>query len=117
MAFRLAAIGAFRQACTKAAPVVLEPQMSVEVRAPVEYQGTIMGDLNRRRGMIQDAATEVEDTVVTAVVPLSEMFGYSSSLRSQTAGKGEYSMEFCRHAPVTAERQAELTGHFKARSK
>lgn len=113
IAFRLAAVGAFRQAFAKAAPVVLEPQMLVEVTAPVEYQGTIMGDLNRRRGMILDAVAQVEDTVITAMVPLSEMFGYSSALRSQTAGKGEYSMEYSKHAPVTADRQAELTGHYK----
>jgi translation elongation factor EF-G len=68
VAFRLAAIGAFRQAFSKAAPVVLEPQMAVEVRAPVEYQGALMGDLNRRRGIIQDAVGELEDTVITAQV-------------------------------------------------
>jgi elongation factor G len=117
IAFRLAAVGAFRQAFARAAPVVLEPQMLVEVCVPAEYQGTVMGDLNRRRGMILDASAEVDDAVLTAHVPLSEMFGYSSALRSATAGKGEYSMEFVRHAPVTAEAQAELTGHYKGARK
>ena len=68
MAFRLAAVGAFRQAFSAAAPVVLEPHMLVEVRAPVEYQGTLMGDLNRRRGLILDATGELEDTVISAQV-------------------------------------------------
>lgn len=76
IAFRLAGIGAFRQAFARAGPVVLEPQMLVEVRAPVEYQGSIMGDLNRRRGIIQEATTEVEDTVITAQVRrLYELLG------------------------------------------
>lgn len=80
---------------------------------PGEYQGAVMGDLSRRRGVILDAAAEVDDAVLTAHVPLSEMFGYSSALRSATAGKGEYSMEFVRHAPVTAEAQDALTGHYR----
>jgi elongation factor G len=66
IAFRLAAVGAFRQAFTAAAPVVLEPHMLVEVRAPVEYQGSILGDLNRRRGMIIDSAGEADDCVIIA---------------------------------------------------
>jgi elongation factor G len=68
IAFRLAAIGAFRQAFAQAAPVVLEPKMLVEVRAPAEYQGTIIGDLNRRRGVINDTVAELEDAVITAQV-------------------------------------------------
>ena len=67
-AFKLAAIGAFRQAFSRAHPVVLEPHMAVEVRAPQEYQGALMGDLNRRRGIIQDSTTELEDAVITAQV-------------------------------------------------
>ena len=68
IAFRLAAVGAFRQAFAAAAPVVLEPHMLVEVRAPVEYQGSIMGDLNRRRGIILDSGGELEDCIVNAQV-------------------------------------------------
>jgi elongation factor G len=69
VAFRLAAVGAFRQAFAAASPVVLEPHMLVEVRAPVESQGTIMGDLNRRRGIILDSGGEGEDCIITAQVP------------------------------------------------
>jgi elongation factor G len=68
LAFRLAAVGAFRQAFKQAAPVVLEPHMLVEVRAPAEYQGTLMGDLNRRRGIIVDATSELDDAIISAQV-------------------------------------------------
>lgn len=68
IAFRLAAVGAFRQAFAAASPVVLEPHMMVEVRAPVEYQGAILGDLNRRRGIILDSGGELEDCIVNAQV-------------------------------------------------
>lgn len=68
IAFRLAAVGAFRQAFANASPVVLEPHMLVEVRAPLEYQGAILGDINRRRGIIMDSSSEMEDCVVNAQV-------------------------------------------------
>ncbi|KAK9819578.1 hypothetical protein WJX81_004976 [Elliptochloris bilobata] len=116
MAFMLASQYAFRQGFNKAAPVILEPIMAVEVRAPVEFQGTIFGDLNRRKGIIQNSDSEADEVVMQAQVPLSDMFGYSTALRSMTQGKGEFTMEYARHAPVSADKQAELTGEYKRAS-
>jgi len=108
MAFRLAAIGGFRQAYAQANPAVLEPLMKVEVTVPVEFQGAVMGDLNRRKGMILDSSQEADDAVIQAQVPLNSMFGYSTVLRSNTQGKGEFSMEYSHHAPVTKDEQEAL---------
>jgi elongation factor G len=109
MAFRLAAIGGFRQAYANARPAILEPVMKVEVTVPVEFQGNVMGDLNRRKGMILDSRQEAEDAVLEAMVPLNSMFGYSTVLRSNTQGKGEFAMEYSHHAPVTKDQQEQLT--------
>lgn len=109
MAFRLAAIGGFRQAYQAARPTILEPVMKVEVTIPVEFQGTVMGDLNRRKGMILDSRQEAEDAIIEALVPLNSMFGYSTVLRSNTQGKGEFSMEYANHSPVTKDQQDELS--------
>lgn len=108
MAFRLAAIGGFRQAYSQANPAVLEPIMKVEVTVPVEFQGSVMGDLNRRKGMILDSSQEADDAIIQAQVPLNSMFGYSTVLRSNTQGKGEFSMEYSHHAPVTKDEQEQL---------
>eukprot|EP00871_Galdieria_phlegrea_P006020 jgi/Galph1/905/GphlegSOOS_G5631.1 len=108
LAFQLAAIMAFRQAFSIAAPVVLEPIMSVEVQVPTEYQGTAMGALNRRRGIIISATDYEEFSVILAEVPLSEMFGYATELRSMTQGKGEYSMEYKDHRETTKQLQQQL---------
>ncbi|KAK9817030.1 hypothetical protein WJX72_008654 [[Myrmecia] bisecta] len=117
LAFKLACLYAFRDCYPRAAPVVLEPIMDVEVRAPAEFQGTIIGDLNRRKGLIQGSEQEGDDVVLGAHVPLADMFGYSTALRSMTQGKGEFTMEYARHAPVSADKQAELaSSHKKARS-
>jgi elongation factor G len=95
LAFKMAAIFGFKEGCRKAGPVILEPMMSVEVETPEDYAGTVMGDLSSRRGMVQG----MEDIVgggkaIKAEVPLSEMFGYSTSLRSATQGRATYTMEF-----------------------
>ena len=95
MAFKMAAIMGFKEGCRKASPVILEPMMAVEVETPEDYAGNVMGDLSSRRGMVQG----MEDMVgggkaIRAEVPLSEMFGYSTSLRSATQGRATYSMEF-----------------------
>jgi elongation factor G len=93
-AFQQAAIGAFREGFGKAAPVLLEPIMKVVVEGPTEFQGNIMGGLNQRRGIIIGTFEEGAFTVVEAEVPLAEMFGYSTVLRSGTQGKAEFTMEF-----------------------
>ena len=100
MAFKIAGSMAFKEAARKADPVLLEPLMAVEVRTPEEYMGDVIGDLNSRRGQIQsmDDATGVK--VVTAKVPLSEMFGYVGDLRSKTSGRAVYSMSFDSYAEV-----------------
>lgn len=117
MAFKIACVYAFRQAYEKASPTILEPVMSVAVTAPSEFQGSIMGDLNRRRGVIQNSEGEGDDVIVTAHVPLSEMFGYSTALRSMTQGKGEFTMEYETHSPVTKEMVDELTAAHRAGKK
>lgn len=108
MAFRICAMTAFREFYHKAQPKALEPIMKVEVSAPDEYQGNVLGQINQRRGMIMGTATRDAFTVVEAEVPLSEMFGYSTELRSATQGKGEFTMEFSRYAPVPRNIQEEL---------
>jgi elongation factor G len=94
MAFAAAARGAFKEAITKAGPVILEPIMKVVVETPTEYQGQVMGSLNQRRGIILGSQDEEALCVIEAQVPLSEMFGYSTSLRSTTQGKAQFTMEF-----------------------
>lgn len=108
MAFRVCAMAAFRQAYAKANPVCLEPLMKLEVSAPDEFQGNIMGQINQRRGMIQGTNTQDGFVVIEADVPLSEMFGYSTELRSATQGKGEFTMEFARYAQTPKNIQAKL---------
>lgn len=81
----------------------------VQIRAPNEFQGAIIGDVNRRKGLIQNSEGEGDEVVIEAHVPLADMFGYSTGLRSMTQGKGEFTMEYNQHAPVTADKLAELT--------
>ncbi len=100
IAFQLAAIGAFKEGYSKAKPVIMEPVMKVAVEGPTEFQGSIMGSLNQRRGMITGTTDEGNYTVVEAEVPLSEMFGYSTDLRSLTQGKAEFTMEFATYKQV-----------------
>ncbi|MCB0364098.1 MAG: elongation factor G [Bdellovibrionaceae bacterium] len=113
MAFRICAIQAFRQAYEKASPTALEPLMKLEVSAPEEFQGSVMGQVNQRRGMISGTRTEEGFVTVEAEVPLSEMFGYSTDLRSATQGKGEFTMEFSRYAPVPRQFQEELVKKYQ----
>ncbi len=94
IAFQLASIGAFKEAYARAKAVIMEPIMKVTVEGPTEFQGSVMGSLNQRRGMIIGTVEEGNYTVVEAEVPLSEMFGYSTVLRSLTQGKAEFTMEF-----------------------
>jgi elongation factor G len=108
LAFKIAAMAALREVYSKAQPTALEPIMKLEVIAPEEFQGSIMGQVNQRRGMIQGTSTIEGNVTVMAEVPLTEMFGYSTDLRSATQGKGEFTMEFCRYAAVPRNIQEEL---------
>ncbi|MFM7544588.1 MAG: elongation factor G [Ignavibacteria bacterium] len=108
MAFKVASIAAFREAYMKAKPVILEPIMKLEISAPEEFQGVAIGQINQRRGVIVGATMDAGYVVVEAEVPLSEMFGYSTDLRSVTQGKGEFSMEFLRYAQVPKNVQDEM---------
>ncbi|HGS7528805.1 TPA: elongation factor G [Klebsiella pneumoniae] len=98
MAFRMAAIFGFREGARKADPVILEPVMHVEVETPEEYAGNIMGDLSSRRGMVQGMEERFGSQIIRADVPLAEMFGYSTTLRSMSQGRATYSMEFHHYA-------------------
>ena len=113
MAFRICAMAAFRQAYEAAKPTALEPLMKLEVSAPEEFQGSVMGGINQRRGMISGTVTNEGFVVVEAEVPLSEMFGYSTDLRSATQGKGEFSMEFSRYNAVPRGFQDELVKEYQ----
>ena len=98
LAFKIAGSMALRAGVLKAEPVLLEPIMKVEVATPEDYMGDVIGDLNRRRGMIQGMGDENGSIVVRAEVPLGEMFGYATDLRSATQGRASYSMEFVHYA-------------------
>ena len=93
MAFKIAGSMAFKEACRKANPILLEPIMKVDVIAPDDYLGTVIGDLNSRRGQIQGQESRPGATQIDALVPLANMFGYATDLRSSTQGRGQYSME------------------------
>ena len=97
MAFKIAGSMAFKEGFMKAKPVLLEPIMKVEVETPEDYMGDVIGDLNRRRGMIEGMEDTATGKTVKAQVPLSEMFGYATDLRSQTQGRASYSMEFLKY--------------------
>jgi elongation factor G len=100
MAFKMAGSLCFQKACKKASPVILEPMMSVEVVMPEEYMGDVMGNINSKRGQIESMGDRGMAKTVKAKVPLSEMFGYATSLRSMTQGRASYSMEFAYYSKV-----------------
>ena len=102
VAFRIAGSLAFREGAAKAGPVVLEPIMKVEVVSPLDYMGDVNGDLNRRRGILQGLEDSPMGKVIRANVPLAEMFGYATDLRSMSQGRASYTMEFDRYAKVPA---------------
>ena len=107
-AFKTAALMGFREAYEKAGAVVLEPIMKLETQAPEEFQGSVMGQINQRRGMIVNSYSNEGYAVIEAEVPLTEMFGYSTDLRSATQGKGEFTMEFLKYSPVPKNVQEEM---------
>ncbi len=100
LAFRICAMTAVREFYNACKPVVLEPIMRLQTQAPEEFQGAVVGQINQRRGVIAGTSTSNKYVQVDAEVPLSEMFGYSTDLRSSTQGKGEFQMEFLKYAPV-----------------
>jgi elongation factor G len=102
MAFKIAGSMAFKDAAKKAHPVLLEPMMRVEVVVPEEYMGDVIGDITSRRGHLQSMEVRSGSQVINARVPLSEMFGYATDLRSRTQGRGSYSMHFDRYEPAPA---------------
>ena len=115
MAFQAAAIGAFREAYKAAKPAILEPIMKVSIEGPQEFQGNIFGLINQRRGIIVSSTEDDNFTRVDAEVPLSEMFGFSTILRSSTQGKAEYSMEFAKYGKAPASISEELIKEYEAK--
>ena len=103
MAFKIAGSMAFKEACRKAKPVLLEPVMAVEVVVPEEYMGDVIGDLNSRRGRIEGMELRGGTQIIKSMVPLSEMFGYATELRSRTQGRGSFTMHFAQYEEVPAQ--------------
>jgi elongation factor G len=116
-AFLQAAVGAFKQAYRKARPIILEPVMRVSVECPSEFQGNVMSSLNQRRGLIASSAEDGVFTAVEAEVPLAEMFGYATTLRSLTKGEAEFTMEFSRYAKVPESLEEDLKIRYKDKAK
>jgi len=108
MAFKLAGSMAFREGAKKANPVILEPIMKVEVEVPEEYMGDVIGDISKRRGQVNGMGDRAGNKIVDAFVPLAEMFGYSTDLRSMTQGRATYAMEFDHYEEVPANVAAEI---------
>jgi elongation factor G len=113
LAFKIAGSMAFKDAAKKAGPVLLEPVMRVEVVVPEEYMGDIMGDLNSRRGRIQSMEARGGTQIVKARVPLSEMFGYATDLRSRTQGRATYSMHFDRYEQAPQDVSGEVVARIQ----
>ena len=111
MAFKVAGSMAFREAARRAKPVLLEPIMAVEVVTPEEFMGDVIGDLNRRRGRIEGMEPRGNAQVINAYVPLAQMFGYATDLRSQTQGRATYTMQFDSYAEVPTALAEEITEH------
>ncbi|WP_309889379.1 elongation factor G [Archangium sp.] len=113
MAFKTAAIMGFREGYAAAKPIILEPMMKVEVQAPEDFQGSVVGQINQRRGTILESGTAEGYVTVVAEVPLNTMFGYSTDLRSATQGKGEFTMEFSKYTPVPRNEADALMAQYK----
>ena len=109
IAFKIAGSMAFKEAASKANPVILEPVMAVEVVVPEEFMGEVIGDLSSRRGKIQGMDARAGAQVITAQVPLAEMFGYATDLRSMSQGRATYTMQFSHYEPVPQPISEEIT--------
>ena len=117
LAFQICAFDCFRETFLRSKPVLLEPVMKVEVEVPTEFRGNVTGDLSSRRGLIQSSELRGNDTVVVAEVPLANMFGYSTDLRSMTQGKGIFSMELVEYRRVPQSIQEEIVAKQKELAK
>ena len=117
IAFQLAAIGAFREAYMKAKPCIMEPIMKVSIEGPMEFQGNVFGLINQRRGIIVSSTEDNGFSQVDAEVPLSEMFGFSTILRSSTQGKAEFSMEFLKYGKVPNSISEQLIKEYQEKKK
>ncbi|HSS39936.1 MAG TPA: elongation factor G, partial [Polyangia bacterium] len=115
IAFRTAALMGFREAYANAKPTILEPVMRVEVQFPEEFQGAVMGGLNQRRGTIISSEKQEGFVQAMAEVPLNDMFGYSTDLRSVTQGKGEFTMEFQKYAEVPKQVREVMMAEYRAK--
>jgi len=113
MAFKIAGSMAFKEAARRAKPILLEPIMDVEVVSPAEYVGDVMGDLSSRRGKIGGMTQRASAQVITATVPLSEMFGYSTTLRSMSQGRAVYTMQFAHYEEVPKAKADEIINKVK----
>lgn len=112
LSFKTATMAAFREAFLSASPVVLEPIMTVSVTSPNEFQGNVIGSLNKLQAVIQDTENGHDEFTIKAECPLSNLFGYATSLRASTQGKGEFSLEFSHYAPTAPHVQKELIAEF-----
>ncbi|EFA77246.1 mitochondrial translation elongation factor G [Heterostelium album PN500] len=113
LAFRICAVNAFKEGFKVADPMILEPIMKVEILTPIEFQGTVIGGINRRKGAIFNTGAQGENITIECEVPLNNMFGYSTELRSSTQGKGEFTMEYSKHSPVTREQFDQLIEEYQ----
>ena len=113
MAFKIAGNAWFREVAPRCKPTLLEPMMAVEVVTPDDYLGDVVGDMNSRRGQVQGTEQRGQNQVVNALVPLSEMFGYSTDLRSRTQGRATYTMQFDSYQPTPANVQEEIVARVR----
>jgi elongation factor G len=116
MAFKIAGSMAFKEACRKGKPTLLEPIMRIEVVVPEEYMGEVYGDLNSRRGQPQGTEVRAGSQIIRCEVPLAEMFGYATDLRSRTQGRGSFSMHFSHYAEAPANIAEEVIGKATGRA-
>ena len=113
MAFKIAGSMAIKEAFAKGGSILLEPMMKVEVVVPEEYLGDVMGNVNSRRGRIEGTESRGGGQIIRAMVPLSEMFGYATDLRSRTQGRGQFTMQFDHYEPVPKSMVEKITGEKK----
>jgi elongation factor G len=114
LAFKLAGALAYKEAMEKAKPTLLEPIMNIEVSAPNEYVGDLMGDLSSRRGKVQGMETGTDDTIIRAQAPMAELLTYGAQLRSITQGRGSFQLEFSHYAEVPHANQEKIIAQSKA---